>query len=125
MEDQSDDEFKTPLTPDLFAETFGYPSAMIHLAIDCGMEAPGGKLTAVAFCRWFAIHYNELRGRAGLALLDAPTQEMTAEERALITISNVLKTHADYFASRSTSLEYKEEWMNLSNICASGLKKLA
>ena len=96
---------------------------MVRLAIDCGLEAPGGRITAIAFCQWFAIHYNDLRGRAGLPALDTPSGGMTAEERELITISNVLRTHADYFASRSTSLEYKKEWMKFSEEAAFQLEE--
>jgi len=123
MQDATDEEYETPLTPDLFAEAFGYPAAMIHLAIECGLSSPGGKITATAFCRWFAAHYNDLRARAGLPLLEAPTAEMSAEERGLITIGNVLRTHADYFASRTSSWEYKEEWMSLSDTCGSLLQQ--
>ena len=114
MEGSSDEECETPLTVDLFAETFGYPRAMVCLAIECGLDSPEGKITGVAFCQWLAAHYNDLRGFAGLPILDTPTETMTAEERAYITSGNVLRTHLDYFVSRISSLEYKEDWMNIS-----------
>ena len=118
MLDPSDVIFSTPLTPDVFAETFHYPAGMVHLALDCGMESAGGKITAVDFCNWFVAHYNIFRAKAGLPLLDPPTKAMPPDLRAATTISNVLRTLADYFASRTSSLEYKEEWMNLSNRAA-------
>jgi hypothetical protein len=114
----------TPLTPESFAKVFHYPPAMIRLAIDCGLPSSEGKITGVSFCRWFTTNYNELRKRAGLPLLPTPTAKMTTEERECATVGNVLRTHADYFASRTSSLEYKEEWMNLSNAFASCSKKI-
>ena len=119
IEDLSEKEYKRPLTPDLFAKKFGYPPAMVRLVIDCGLKSPGGKITGIAFCRWLTANYNVLREHAGLPLLDTPTEAMTAEEQEYLTIGNVIRTHADYFASRTSSLEYKEEWMNLSNEVAS------
>jgi hypothetical protein len=119
MKDVSDQEYTTPLSPGLFAEIFGYPPAMVRLAIDCGLKCPGGRITGIAFCRWFTAHYNDFRSRAGLPLLDTPTKAMTAKDRGHLTMGNVIRTLADYTASRTTSLEYKEEWMNLSNQVAS------
>jgi hypothetical protein len=115
MEPPSDEEYRTPLTPDLFAQKFHYPPAMVRLAIECGLESRDGKITAIGFCKWFTAHYNDFRKRAGLPNLDGFTESMSAEERESITVGNVLRTHADYFASRTSSLEYKEEWMKLSN----------
>ena len=109
-----DSELEAPLTPDLFAKKFYYPPAMVRLTMECGLEAPEGKVTGVAFCQWLTAHYNEFRKAAGLSELAAPTESMSVEERAHTTIGNVLKTHADYFASRTSSLEYKKAWMNLS-----------
>ena len=125
IKDILDKEYKTPLTPDLFAERFGYPPAMVRLAIECGLKSPEGKITGLSFCQWFTAHYNDLRGRAGLPLLDIPTDAMTAKDREHVTIGNVIRTHADYLASRTSSLEYKEEWMNLSNEMASCSKRRA
>ena len=88
---------------------------MVRLTIECGLEAPEGKITGLAFCKWLAGHYNEFRQRAALPPLDAPAKSMSAEKREYITIGNVLKTHADYFASRTSSLMFKEEWMRASN----------
>jgi len=115
VKDRSAKEYETPLTADVFATRFGYPPAMVRLAIDCGLEAPDGKITCVAFCKWLTANYNELRRGAGLPLLDGPTERMTGEERDQVTMGNVIRTYADYLASRTTSLEYKEEWMRLSN----------
>jgi hypothetical protein len=115
MEHPLNETYKTPLTAELFAENFHYPPAFVHLAIDCGLEAPGGKITAVAFCNWFVIHYNDFRRMAGLPPLEVPTDTMKAEERESAIVCNILKTHADYFASRCSSLEFKEAWMNLSD----------
>ena len=114
MNDASDEEYTTPLDPDMFAAIFGYPPALVHLAIDCGLKAPAGKITGLAFCRWFTSHYNELRARAGLPLLDAPAKSMPAGERRQLTICNVLRTLADYSASRTSSIEYRDEWNRLS-----------
>ena len=124
MDEPSDADYEMTLTPDLFAERFGYPPAMIRLAIQCGLEAPDGKITGVGFCQWLTTHYNELRKGAGLPLLQTPTALMTATERERMTISNVLRTHADYFASRTSSLEYKEAWMHLSNQVATRPKRI-
>ena len=115
MRNIRDKNLKTPLPLDLFAKTFHYPPAMVWLTIECGLEAPEGRVTGVAFCRWLTAHYNDFRKAAGLPELAAPTELMSAEKRAQITMGNVLRTHADYFASRTSSLEHKEEWMNLSN----------
>ena len=122
MQHPLDEKFETPLTPDAFAEKYGYPPAMIRLAIDCGLSSPKGKVTGVAFCRWLTAHYNVFRKAAGLPELATPIKSMSAKERAHITIGNVLRTHADYFASRTSSLEYREAWMNLSNDMASGFE---
>ena len=124
MKDSSDHDYETPLTPASFAEKFGYPPAMIRLAVECGLEAPEGKITGLAFCQWLTANYNDLRKAAGLPLLPVPNESMTPEKREHLTISNVLRTHADYFASRTSSLEYKEAWMNLSNQVASRAKKI-
>ena len=115
MKDPSDSEFETPLTPDLFAKTFHLPPAMVRLTIECGLEAPDGRITAVSFCQWLTAHYNQFRKAAGLPELVTATKSMLVEKRAHVTIGNVLKTLADYFASRTSSLEYKEAWMHLSN----------
>ena len=114
MKDVPDEDYTTPMSPDLFAKIYGYPPAIVRLAIDCGLKAPAGKITGLAFCRWFTAHYNDLREGAGLPLLEPPTKAMTAGERRQVTICNVLRTLADYSASRTSSLEYKEEWTNLS-----------
>jgi len=123
MKDVSDEDYTTPMTPDVFAKIYGYPPAMVRLAIDCGLKSARGKITGLAFCRWFTAHYNDLRKGAGLPLLDPPAKGMAAGERRQVTICNVLRTLADYSASRTSSLEYKEEWMNLSEevrfLCAS------
>jgi hypothetical protein len=119
MRDSLDDELETPLVPDLFAKKFGYPPAMVRLAIECGLEASDGKITGVVFCQWLTEHYNEVRKAAGLQELATPTEAMSGEEHAHITIGNVLRTHADYFASRTASLAYKEAWMQMSNSIAS------
>jgi len=119
MKNILDKEYKMPLSPELFAQKFGYPPAMVRLAIECGLKAPDGKITGVSFCQWFTGHYNDLRGRAGLPLLDTPTDAMTKKDREHVTIGNVIRTHADYFASRTSSAEYKGEWMKLSNETAS------
>jgi len=110
-----------PLTPDSFAEKFHYPAAMIRLAIDCGLESVGGRITAIGFCKWFTAHYNDFRKLAGLPLLTGWNEAMTEEERETITVGNVLRTHADYFASRCSSPRYKEEWTRLSEEMAAGL----
>jgi hypothetical protein len=123
MKDPLNEIYKTPLTAELFAEKFHYPTAFVHLAVECGLESPGGKITAVAFCNWFVVHYNDFREMAGLPLLEPATDAMTAEEREYITVGNILKTHADYFASRCSSLEFKEAWMNLCNEFGSCSKK--
>jgi hypothetical protein len=119
MDETSGEEFHTPLNPAQFAEKYGYPPAMIRLAIDCGLESPGGMITGIAFCQWFTGHYNDLRRRAGLPLLDTPTEAMTSEDQTHLILGNVIRTLADYSASRTTSLEYKEEWTKLSNEVAS------
>jgi hypothetical protein len=116
---------RTPLTPDQLAEKFLLPPGIIRLAIDCGLEAPEGKLTAIGFCRWLCIHYNDFREPAGLPALERPTDSMTEEWREFLTFCNVLRTLTDYFASRTTSLEYKEECMNISNaygLCSKGFE---
>jgi len=123
MKSHLDEVYKTPLTPELFAEKYHYPPGLVRLAIACGLESPGGKITAVAFCNWFVIHYNDFRRMAGLPLLKPATETMTAEEREYVTVGNILKTHADYFASRCSSLEFKEAWRNLSDEFASCAKK--
>ena len=115
----TDAEYKTPLTPDSFAAKFGYPPAMVRLAIDCGLQARKGMITGIAFCKWLLVHYNDLRERAGLPLLETPNKAMKAKDRQHLIMGNVIRTYADYFASRTSSLEYKEEWMNLSNEVAS------
>jgi len=74
--DVSDKEYATPLSPDIFAATFGYPPAMVRLAIECGLQSLEGKITGIAFCQWFTAHYNDLRIRAGLPPLDTPTKGM-------------------------------------------------
>ena len=81
MKNAIDEDYSTPLTPDLFAAAYGYPPAMVRLAIECGLKSTGGKITGIAFCRWFTAHYNDLRERAGLPLLDTPTKGMPAGER--------------------------------------------
>jgi len=127
MKDSLDEKYETPLTPELFAEKFNYSPAFVRLAIECGLDSPGGKITAVAFCNWFVKHYNNFRKMAGLALLKLPTETMTAEEREYTTVGNILKTHADYFASRSSSLGFKKAWRDLSNeysTCAKKYKNL-
>jgi len=101
--------YKTPLTPYLLAEQFLLPPAMIRLAIESGLEAPGGELTGIAFCKWFSTNYNLFKERAGLLMLELPADTMTAEGRECLRLSNVLRTLTDYFASRTSSLEYKEE----------------
>jgi len=123
MEHPLNQIYKTPLTAEAFAENFHYPPAFVHLAIDCGLEAPGGKITAVTFCNWFVIHYNDFRRMAGLPLLEVPTDTMTAEEREYTIVGHIVKTHADYFSSRCFSSEFKEAWRNLSNEFASCAKK--
>jgi len=107
------------MTPAAFAETFGYPPALVRLAIDCGLKCPGGRITGLSFCRWFTAHYNDIRECAGLPLLEMPTKGLTANERRQITICNVLMTLADYSASRTSSLEYREEWTRVSEEVAS------
>ena len=114
MKDISEMEYRTPLTPDSFAKRFRYSSGLVRLAIDCGLESSQGKITAIDFCNWFAAHYNDIRKLAGLPLLETPTDGMSADERATLTIGSVLRTHADYFASRCSSLALKEAWRNLS-----------
>ena len=118
-----DEDYSTPLTPDLFAATYGYPPAMVRLAIECGLKSTGGKITGIAFCRWFTAHYNDLRARAGLPLLDTPTKSMPAKDRTHLTMGNVIRTLADYSASRTSSLEYKEEWMKVSNHAAACFRR--
>jgi len=51
MKDVTVEEYTTLLTPDLFAEIFGYPRALVRLAIDRGLKTRGGKITGIAFCR--------------------------------------------------------------------------
>ena len=123
MRDISDQELETPLTVDAFAEEFHYPPGMIRLAIECGLETEDGKVTGVGLAYWLSVHYNEFRKVAGFPPLATPNESMTPEERVHLTISNVMITHADYFASRTSSLESKERWMNLSNHLASGIRK--
>lgn len=114
MKEPSLEECLLPLTPELFAERFHYPPAMIRLAIECGLEAVEGRITAIHFCKWFTSHYNDFRQRAGLPPLSIGTEAMSPQEREAITVGNVLRTHADYFASRSSSVKFKEEWTKLS-----------
>jgi hypothetical protein len=96
---------------------------MVRLAIECGLKSTGGKITGIAFCRWFTAHYNDLRARAGLPLLDTPTKSMPAKDRTHLTMGNVIRTLADYSASRTSSLEYKEEWMKVSNHAAACFRR--
>ena len=129
MDDYSELEYATPFTPNIFAAKFGYPPALVRLAIDCGLKAPAGRITGLSFCRWFTAHYNDLRERAGLPVLEAPTKGMPSSERRQLTICNVLRTLADYSASRTSSLEYREEWTNLSEevraLCSSSIPRPA
>jgi hypothetical protein len=122
MENPSEYLYATLLTPELFAQQFGYPAGMIRLAIDCGLETSDGRVSVSAFCRWLASHHNVLRERAGLPLLASPSEAMTAEEKDLLVMCNVLRTHADYFASRTSSLEYKKEWVEISEAFAQCVK---
>ena len=121
MESSPDELYNTLLTPELFAERFGLPAAMIRLAVECGMESSDGKITAIAVFQWIYVHYNDLRERAGLPPLAAPIESITVEERECITIRNVLRTHADLLASPISLLKEKEEWMSGSiefDLCA-------
>jgi len=124
LENFSSKQYRKPLTPEEFAAKFNYPPAMVRLAIDCGLEAPGGKITGAAFCQWFTEHYNDFRTAAGLPRLHPPSARMSREDAEMLTIGNVIQTHADYFASRTSSLAHKEEWMSLSNDVACRSRRL-
>jgi hypothetical protein len=114
----SNHDYVTPVIPEQAAKKCMCPPSLVRLAVDCGLPSLNGKIAPLDFAEWIIDNYNLVRQKAGLPLLEEPAESMTFEEKELLRTRNTLRTYADYFASRTTSLPLKEKVMQASNMLA-------
>ncbi|EEF63309.1 hypothetical protein [Pedosphaera parvula] len=95
-----------PLPIEDFARTYGYPTSLIRLVVDCGCPAKDGMIDYPSFIMWLVDNYVLVRAKAGLPELP-PEEGLMPSAAAHVKLGNTFLTITDYIHSRASNEEIK------------------
>jgi hypothetical protein len=92
------------VTPEDLGDKLGISRALVHLVLQCGCPAEGGRISRHTFFEWLTEHYALVRAAAGLPPLE-PIVETEAEDRekqkrGFLTVIQFTESRASLRATR-------------------------